>query len=901
MSGEPEATGAGTTIRGIASLDADLEASVDAARQRMRALLTGGSPDLFVGRYRLVERTGAGAMGQVWRARDDRLGRDVAIKLLKSGRHSSADVDRLAHEARSLARLSHPNVVEVFDLGAYDDPSGRPAVFLAMAFIEGSTLRRWAEASQRTLSERIAALVAAGRGLAAAHAIGLVHRDFKPDNVLVGRDGRVLVADFGLARLRRAQARQRVPSSGADEMMQALETLGASLTDSGTLVGTPVYMTPEQLLGDDSDADADVYAWCASAYEVLCGVLPFRGSLAEITRAKREGTTTPPRRPIPGAVMAVLVRGLAGEATRRWPSITAAIDALVRATRPRRWPWSIAALGLSAVVVAGSGSSTAAQGCLERTWDPAAWSRARAAADDGVRAATDAATAARTTELLDRRGAAIFAGAEQACAVRNRSEVSCWRDAAAELHAVADRLADPTLRADTVAKISDTLGADPSCSDVVGELEPPAALADAVDNLTAELATARVERRSDRAIEALARIDRVLQATTDDSTVPWPPLAARARYERGLTLNLLDDPEAAFDELSVAHLEAIAAGDPRLGFDAAIELVFVAVAERRATLGRDWLRHADAALARAPASPEASALLSSAQAELAILIDDLAAAATAVAEGEGTCAAADCGRARPRLFVSRSNLECVRRTERCIELLREAEATAIAGFGAGSIRAADAGIETVQGLLFLGSTEDALAHAEHVEARAGAVLGAQTLRRARLLSYRATALSLVERCPAAKTTALEALAIAERLRPGNELRFYERAVANAAMCSGEYGLALAMAERGIAGVEEGQQALVADFKITQAAAHYGLGRLGAARDALHEARELLATSDLDEVSRASLDAIAALIERDAGREAEAVALEERARATMRAICGARAIVLDGGRAKCAKE
>ncbi|HEY4118796.1 MAG TPA: serine/threonine-protein kinase, partial [Byssovorax sp.] len=151
-----------------------------------------------VGRYHVRELLGAGAMGVVYAAYDPELDRKVALKILRadasSGPHSAELRRRLTQEAKTMARLAHANVVRVYDTGAFEDQ-----IFIAMELVHGTTLRRWMESTERPWRAVLEALVAAGRGLAAAHDAGVVHRDFKPDNVLVAKDGRVLVTDFGLA------------------------------------------------------------------------------------------------------------------------------------------------------------------------------------------------------------------------------------------------------------------------------------------------------------------------------------------------------------------------------------------------------------------------------------------------------------------------------------------------------------------------------------------------------------------------------------------------------------------------------------------------------------------------------------------------------------------------------
>ena len=203
-------------------------ARADASATASRRLLRRSRPGSVFGRYELDERIGAGAMGVVWRAHDPKLGRRVALKLLR--RRDELLTERLVREAQAMAQVNHPHVVAVYDVGTTDG-----STYIAMELVEGQSLRAWQTAKQRTIPEIVGAYVAAGRGLAAAHGAGIVHRDFKPDNVLVGDDGRVRVTDFGLAA---AQAGRTASTARAGRRRPRRRT--------GAVLGTPAYMAPEQ-------------------------------------------------------------------------------------------------------------------------------------------------------------------------------------------------------------------------------------------------------------------------------------------------------------------------------------------------------------------------------------------------------------------------------------------------------------------------------------------------------------------------------------------------------------------------------------------------------------------------------------------------------------------------------
>jgi tRNA A-37 threonylcarbamoyl transferase component Bud32 len=257
-----------------------------------------------IGRYEVRELLGEGAMGSVYAAHDPQLDRRVAIKLVRSDRQGHAELHaRLAREAKTLAQVRHPNVVAVHDAGQLDD-----GVFIAMELVEGETLRRWLLGGRRPWRDIVAAFAQAGRGLAAAHAAGIVHRDFKPDNVIVERTGRVVVGDFGVA---------------------------AAAGDESAVAGTLRYMAPEQLEGRGVDARADQYAFATALWEALFNELPFPpGTQAGVSG---KSSPQPPRgTPVPPALARVLWRALSRAPSARFPDMGALLEALERSLRPRR-------------------------------------------------------------------------------------------------------------------------------------------------------------------------------------------------------------------------------------------------------------------------------------------------------------------------------------------------------------------------------------------------------------------------------------------------------------------------------------------------------------------------------------------------------------------------------------
>ena len=315
-------------------------------------------------------------MGEVYAAYDPELDRKVAIKLLrgKAGDDAEAAAGRLRmmREAQAIAKLSHPNVVVVYDVGAYQDK-----VFVAMEFVDGNTLWYWMHAQPRAWPEVLKIFADAGRGLAAAHDKDLVHRDFKPENVMLSGDGQVRVMDFGLARSvgRRDAAAGAGPSpdlaphlptasrppvtavppaaevdpmdvestrqissprSGSNPTMRSpAEALSLNLTQTGAILGTPAYMSPEQFRGDDTDARTDQFSFCVALYEALYGERPFAGNTPQAVESNvlRGAVREPPAKSdVPGWIRKVLLRGLSASVGERWPSMN---DLLAELDRKR--------------------------------------------------------------------------------------------------------------------------------------------------------------------------------------------------------------------------------------------------------------------------------------------------------------------------------------------------------------------------------------------------------------------------------------------------------------------------------------------------------------------------------------------------------------------------------------
>ena len=283
-----------------------------------------------LGRYTILELTGRGAMGEVYAAYDGELDRRVALKLLHA-HGSSGDARanaRLLREARAMARVSHANVVAVHEAGTF---AGR--TFIAMEFVEGGTLKKWLAGGTRARGDILEKFAMAARGLAAAHAAGLVHRDFKPQNVMIGADGAARVTDFGLV------AALGEVGSEAAEVGVDVETLARSpstllhLTRTGELLGTPLYMAPEQFRAAPADARSDQFSFCVALYQALYGAPPFGDvSLGALVRDVLAGRVhaAPAGSTVPTWLRRVVLRGLSLEPTARWPSMRDVVAALGR-------------------------------------------------------------------------------------------------------------------------------------------------------------------------------------------------------------------------------------------------------------------------------------------------------------------------------------------------------------------------------------------------------------------------------------------------------------------------------------------------------------------------------------------------------------------------------------------
>lgn len=414
------------------------EAETPAATSRPSAPQALAHGAMF-GRFEVIDFIGRGGGGIVVSAYDPTLDRNVAIKFLHPMSPKAAEKARarLVREAQSMAKMSHPNVVTVHEVGV-----GQDQVFVVMELVEGKTLRAWMTSEERPWSDVLECFLKAGRGLSAAHHAGLIHRDFKPDNVLVSSDGRVLVTDFGLSAARERDGEEAGSSSPATAMR---------LTSDKVLLGTPMYMAPEQHERKELDARADQFAFAVSLYEALYAAHPFGGdTYAEVRDRVLSGKIREPKAKdaVPARIRAALVRAMSVDPAQRYPSIDDLLSALSPApsSSRRRAPWVAAivvALGVAVLGVArrpGPPRPCASAGDrLGGVWDSAVKSKVRErllgtkdpSAEDVWR---------QVEAALDKRAAAWTAASTDSCeATHVRGEQS------AELFALRARCLDRRL------------------------------------------------------------------------------------------------------------------------------------------------------------------------------------------------------------------------------------------------------------------------------------------------------------------------------------------------------------------------------------------------------------------------------------------------------------------------
>jgi tetratricopeptide (TPR) repeat protein len=580
-----------------------------------------------VGRYLVLQPLGSGGMAVVYEAYDPELDRRVAVKILRADPEPALAKEqraRMVREAQALARIAHPHVVQVFDVGELGD-----RVFIAMELVEGVTLRRWLAEKTRSRAEILDIFRQCGRARSAAHRAGLVHRDFKPENVLVDARGVARVTDFGLARAELSDAPAELAEAASSSAQRAMK---GRLTRPGHILGTPKYIAPETIFEGRATAAADQFAFCVALYEALFGQDPFPGSsVMAVARAAREGELrpAPSGARVPPTLAQAVCRGLSGQPNRRFASMDDLVAALAEDApvgRRRRWPLAAAA---AVALLAGAGlgyhllNRPAVGACPEvarASWGPAAREQVRQALLATHTPFSDE-TAARTVELLDGYSAALSGALRQACASSSTARADptvgraadCLQQRDAELSALVAVLsrADLEVTRHAVAAAASLPGVE-SCEATFAGRASPSPRPEA---LLAALARARALAACGPTPEAVNAARDSLQKARAASA---PGLEAEAWLALGRVQHDREELAAAEESFYQAAWLAEGAGDDDVAASAPIELVpLVGCDEARPADGRRCAGEAQAALVRRGPSPELQAQLETGLARLA--------------------------------------------------------------------------------------------------------------------------------------------------------------------------------------------------------------------------------------------------------------------------------------------
>ena len=540
-----------------------------------------------IGRFVVLEELGTGGMGVVYAAYDPNLDRKVAIKLLRAQAMASEEARvRLLREAQAMARIDHPNVLRVHEAGTFGDQ-----IYIAMEFAAGGTLRQWLAGATRGRDEILDVFVQAGRGLAAAHDAGLVHRDFKPDNVLLVADGHARVTDFGLVGVVGEMPPAR-PSGDLDKPLSVNTPLSRDLTRTGALMGTPAYMSPEQFKGGVIGPAADQFAFCVALYEALYRTRPFSGStFPELCASVVNGVVTAPPRDsdVPSRIRRVLLRGLSTDPDKRY----ATMDRLLAELSPnagsrRRTVIAASSAGVLAAAAIGvfalrSGNANVCSGGDARV--AAVWSPEQKQkllhGFDGAKRLDTRAVVDRTAAIIDRWGTDwqhAYVGACEDTRVRKvQSEhlldlrMDCLSRALDEAHATIDALstggADAIDHAIEVVRGLPPLGRCADTAALASGIAPPSTpeARATVDAIRGKLDAARAQRRLSHYAEAKKLAEAAL---ADARASKYDPLIADALLEAGRVQAAVADPHA-LDMLEEAMMTATAAGDNDLAIRAA--------------------------------------------------------------------------------------------------------------------------------------------------------------------------------------------------------------------------------------------------------------------------------------------------------------------------------------------
>ena len=547
-----------------------------------------------IGRFVVLGVLGSGGMGVVYSAYDPHLDRKVAIKLLSSETMASAEDARvrLLREAQAMAKINHRNVIKVHEVGTFGEQ-----IYLAIEFADAGTVRSWLKEADRSLREILDVFAEAGRGLAAAHALGLVHRDFKPDNVLMSKDGSVRVTDFGLVCVTQAGTREPgEPMPAPEGALSNTTPLSQDLTRTGSIMGTPTYMAPEQFSGGASTAQTDQFAFCIALSEALYRERPFAGDSYQALSANvLIGQISPPPAgsKVPTWLRRVLVRGLSTDPGKRHGSMLELLGALDRdpAKRRRRvlaWSGVACIVGACLAIVALRGGGSECGGGDDRI--AGVWNAAERAklehAFGGAKRPHAGASLQRTSGIVDAWTGSWKLGYVDACrATRVQGEQS--------EHVLDLRMQCLTRKLDAVRVTLDLLGAGGDDAvdhalDAVLALPSIAPCADAAgltaavappETEVARQAVAAVRKQLDeaRAQRKLARyragLSTAVAALTAARTTSYPPVVAEALLVVGELQSDLADTASSPTFAEAMHVAA-AAGDTSALIDASSRRMF---------------------------------------------------------------------------------------------------------------------------------------------------------------------------------------------------------------------------------------------------------------------------------------------------------------------------------------
>ncbi|HEX5057784.1 MAG TPA: serine/threonine-protein kinase [Kofleriaceae bacterium] len=588
-------------------------------------------------RYLILDVVGAGGNGIVYAAYDPELDRKVAVKVLRTEGADDGESrrSRTLREAQAMAKLSHENVVSVYDVGEEDGK-----VFVVMELIDGSTLTRYCEEPSRSWREIVGVFSRAGRGLAAAHAAGLVHRDFKPENVLIARDGRVLVTDFGLARVL-DPATSASMSAAPGDLARALPT--HPLTRTGAIAGTPAYMPLEQLRGEPLDARSDLFSFCVALYETLYRQRPFAGdSIEELAKQIEDDRVQPPPRAsrVPAWVHRILVRGLSSRPEARFSSMAELLAALGRDPARLRVR-ALAAVGIVAVSVSAgafmwrshSDAQLVCQGAdraLDDVWNVPRQQAMRIAFGATGRPFADA-TFGKVSAAFDRYARDWTDMRVRACKAtrvsREQSEelmglrMQCLDHRLDEMRALIALLMTPDAATlDEATRAAYKLTPLVECADaeaLTAPVRPPRnpAVRIQVERLRVELAAAKALRDLGRYRE---QAERSAKLVAEAKAIGYKPLEADAQLLLGKALEINADYAHAADALHEAVWAAEAGRDLKLAVRARTELVWTVGHQLgKPELGAEYARDAEALLSGLGSDPELEAQVVAMQSDAA--------------------------------------------------------------------------------------------------------------------------------------------------------------------------------------------------------------------------------------------------------------------------------------------